>query len=198
VSKESSGSGLRRSTRRGLDGAVPCQMTLGTTVLTVMAIAWYGTLTAATPEYAVKSAYLLNFAKFTEWPNTEAPINFTVCLIGRDPFGGFLDEAVRGKQAHGRPVLIRRLPAGDEHMDGCQILFFSGPARIESTLCRLQGRSILTVGESDGFSERGGMIGLVMDHGSVRFDLNLAAIAAARLQVSSRLIEIGRVVGPRK
>jgi hypothetical protein len=42
------------------------------------------------------------------------------------------------------------------------------------------------------------MIGLVDDHGNVRFEINLAAIASARLQVSSRLIEIGRVVGARK
>ena len=198
ASEASSVSGQRRVPRPGLDGTVPCPMTARTTVLAVLAIAWCGTLAAGTPEYAVKAAYLYNFAKFTEWPNTEQPGSLTVCLYGKDPFGGFLDEAVRGKQAHGLPVLIRRLPAGDEHLDGCQVLFFSSTARIESALSRLQGRSILTVGESDDFSERGGMIGLVVDHGSVRFDINLAAIAAARLQMSSRLIEIGRVVGSRK
>ena len=42
------------------------------------------------------------------------------------------------------------------------------------------------------------MIGPVVDHGSVRFDINLAAIAGGHLRVSSRLIEIGRVVGSRK
>ena len=173
-------------------------MTTRTIVLTVLATAWCGTLTAGTPEYAVKSAYLYNFAKFTEWPNSEQPGSLTMCVYGKDPFGGFLDEAVRGKQAHGLPVLLRRLPAGDELLDGCQVVFLSNTARIEPALSRLQGRSILTVGESDGFSERGGMIGLVMDHGSVRFDINLAAIAAARLQVSSRLIEIGRVLGSKK
>jgi YfiR/HmsC-like len=173
-------------------------MTSRSTVLILLAIACCGPLAAATTEYGVKAAYLYNFAKFTEWPNAEPLSSLTVCLYGKDPFGGFLDEAVRGKQAHGLPVLIRRLPAGDELLDGCQVVFFSSAARIESALSRLQGRSILTVGESDGFSERGGMIGLVMDHGSVRFDINLAAIAAAHLQVSSRLIEIGRVVGSRK
>jgi hypothetical protein len=173
-------------------------MTRRTTIVTLLAIAWYGKLTAGTPEYAVKAAYLYNFAKFTEWPNTEQPRSLTVCIYGKDPFGGFLDEAVRGKQAHGLPFLIRRLPAGDEHPDGCQILFFGSTARIESALSRLQGRSILTVGESDGFSERGGMIGLVTDHGSIRFDINLAAIAAAGLRVSSRFIEVGHVVGSRK
>jgi YfiR/HmsC-like len=173
-------------------------MILRGVVLTVLTAAAFGSLTAGSPEYAVKAAYLFNFAKFTEWPDTAAEVNFTVCLYGKDQFGGFLDEAVRGKQAHGMPALIRRLTARDEHFEGCQVLFFGDAARIESALSRLQGRSILTVGESEGFTARGGMIGLVMDHGSVRFDLNLAAVTAAHLQVSSRLIEIGRVVGTRK
>jgi len=173
-------------------------MTRRGTVVALLGIAWGGALVAGTSEYAVKAAYLYNFVKFTEWPNTGPAGSLTVCLYGKDPFGGFLEEATRGKQAHGLPVLIRRLPGGDEPLDGCQVLFFGNTARIEAALSRLQGHSILTVGESDGFSERGGMIGLVVDHGSVRFDINLAAIAAARLQVSSRLIEIGRVVGSRK
>ena len=173
-------------------------MTAQKTVMALLVIGWCGTLIAGTPEYAVKAAYLFNFAKFTEWPDGVQPGSLTVCVYGKDPFGGFLDEAVQGKQAHGLPVLIRRLPAGDAPFDGCQVLFFGGTARIESALSRLQGKSILTVGESDGFSERGGMIGLAVDQGTVHFDLNLTAIAAARLQVSSRLIEIGRVVGSRK
>ena len=173
-------------------------MTSRIIIVTLLTVACQGTLGASTAEYAVKAAYLYNLAKFTEWPNTEQLGGLTMCLYGKDPFGGFLDEAVRGKQAHGLPILIRRLPAGDEHLDGCQVLFFGSTVRIEPVLNRLQGRSILTVGESDGFSERGGMIGLVVDHGSVRFDINLAAIAGGRLRVSSRLIEIGRVVGSRK
>ena len=197
-SSDSPVSGGRRVLSLAKDGKILCQMTVRAIVLSVLAIVCCEMLTASTPEYAVKAAYLYNFAKFTEWPNIEPPGSLTVCIYGKDPFGGFLDEAVRGKQAHGLPVLIRRLRSGDESLDGCQILFVSSSARIESILSLLQGRSILTVGESIGFSERGGMIGLVMDHGGVRFDINLAAVAAARLQVSSRLIEIGRVVGPKK
>jgi hypothetical protein len=173
-------------------------MTARATTLLVLALTWYGTLAAGAPEYAVKAAYLYNFAKFTEWPKSEGGSSLTMCIYGKDPFGGFLDEAVRGRQAHGLPVLIRRLSGTDENLEGCRVLFFSRSAPIESALRLLNGRTILTVGDSDRFSERGGMIGLVMDHGSIRFDINLAAIAAARLQVSSKLIEIGRVVGSRK
>ena len=166
--------------------------------LTLLTIGLQGASGGGTTEYAVKAAYLYNFAKFTEWPNTDQTGNLTMCMYGKDPFGGFLDEAVRGKLAHGLPILIRRIPSSDQRWDGCQVLFFGGAAQIESALSRLAGRSILTVGESVDFAARGGMIGLVLDHGSVRFDINLAVIAAAHLQVSSRLIEIGRVVGPKK
>src|SRR5450755_267106 len=99
-------------------------MTARNTILTVLAIAWCRSLAAGTAEYAVKAAYVYNFAKFTEWPNAEPLGSLTVCLYGKDPFGGFLDEAVRGKQAHGLPILIRRLPAGDANFDECQVLFF--------------------------------------------------------------------------
>jgi hypothetical protein len=156
---------------------------------------------AGTPEYEVKAAYVYNFAKFVEWPDTEPLSSLTVCIYGKDPFGGFLDEAVRGKLVHTLSVAVRRLAEGDESWDSCQILFFgvgnSNP-RIDALVARLRGRSILTIGETDGFAERGGMIGLVVDRGRVRFDINLAAIAEARLQVSSRLVELGRVVKGKK
>ena len=42
------------------------------------------------------------------------------------------------------------------------------------------------------------MIGLAIDRGRVRFDINLGALAGAHLKASSQLIEIGRVVGSRK
>jgi hypothetical protein len=173
-------------------------MTLRRWALALPSLAFCSTLYAGTSEYEVKAAYVYNFAKFIDWPKTESPDSLAICVYGKDPFGGFLDQTVRGKLAHGLPIVVRRLRAGDESWDGCQVLFFGAGTRIEPALARLQGHSILTVGESDNFAGSGGMIGLVVDQGRVRFDINLAAVGAARLQASSRLIEIGRVVGPRK
>jgi hypothetical protein len=169
-------------------------------ILALLGFTWMAPSVAATPEYQVKAAWVYNFAKFIEWPDAESLGSMTICVYGKDPFGGFLDEAVRGKLVRGRPILIRRLPAEDESWAGCQILFFglNKVVRVEAALARLQGSSILTIGESDGFARLGGMIGLVVDQGRVRFDINLAALAGARLKASSQLMEIGRVVGSRK
>jgi len=87
-----------------------------------MALAALLTLAAATPtwaqasppvEYQVKAAYLLNFARFIEWPPTvfqaqNTPI--TVCVFGYDPIGNTLDETLQGRSINNRQLLARRRP----------------------------------------------------------------------------------------
>lgn len=132
-------------------------MRSGTPILILLGITLGPTGLVGPPEYQVKAAYVYNFAKFIEWPKGESFGSLTVCICGKDPFGGFLDEAVRGKFVHGLPIVVRRLSPGEENGDGCQVLFFGSTKgeQIESLLRRLDGRSIVTVGESDSFAERG-------------------------------------------
>src|SRR5215218_229657 len=62
-------------------------------------------------EYRVKAAMLFNIAKFIDWPpaafsGPPAPLN--VCVLGVDPFGGTLDEALKGRVG-GRAIATRRI-----------------------------------------------------------------------------------------
>src|SRR5689334_21674351 len=64
------------------------------------------------PEYEVKAAFLLNFTKFIAWPpgafeNAASPLN--ICILGDDPFGGTLDDLVRGESVDGRTVAVQRI-----------------------------------------------------------------------------------------
>jgi len=57
-------------------------------------------------EYQIKAAFLLNFAKFVDWPpnsfaGPESP--FLICVVGEDPFGGVLDEYLMGKKLASTP-----------------------------------------------------------------------------------------------
>src|SRR5271157_5811294 len=63
-------------------------------------------------EYEVKAAFLLNFAKFVEWPSSafadsDSPI--AICILGKDPFGHTIDELVQGEAANGRKLMVRRI-----------------------------------------------------------------------------------------
>jgi hypothetical protein len=63
-------------------------------------------------------------------------------------------------------------------------------------LQRLQGASVLTVGEADRFARRGGMIGFVLEDNRVRLEVNRAAAEKAGLQLSSKLLAVSRLVKP--
>jgi hypothetical protein len=174
-----------------------------------LAIAWLllllpGRLVAAadrplvTSEYAVKAAFLYNFAKFVEWPAAafRGPRDpMTLCVLGEDPFGGELDQTVDGKTALGRPIVVRRFaqPAG---LEECRILFVSsseGP-RFARVLAAVGGRAMLTVGEEEAFARAGGIISFVVRQNRVRFQIDRAAAARAGLILSSRLLEVAEAV----
>lgn len=156
----------------------------------------------AVKEYQVKAAFLFNFAQFVDWPETAFPQDdtpLTIGVLGEDPFGGALDEIVRGEQVHGRPLRIlhcRRV----EDTAGCHVLFISRSesGRLEQIVGRLRGRSILTVGDSENFVRRGGMISFISERNKLRLRINRDLASAAGLTISSKLLRVAEIVSPGK
>jgi hypothetical protein len=149
-------------------------------------------------EYQVKAAFLYNFGKFVEWPaEPGAPDGpFVITILGRDPFGGVLDETLHGKTIEGRDIAVRRAASADR-VDHSQILFISDSERqrLPEIIASLGMRPVLTVGETSGFSEMGGVIGFQVEGDRVRLEVNLAAARRCGLRISSDLLRIARVVG---
>lgn len=145
-------------------------------------------------ESQVKAVYLYNFARFIEWPNDDYREGIHICLLGEDPFGDQLSTL--GQQtAKGHPLVLVRLDSLDAS-DGCHILFIarSETSHLPSIFERLRASSILTVGESKGFTDIGGMVGFVDNQGRVALEINLEAARAASLQISSKLLEVAVIV----
>ena len=145
------------------------------------------------PEYRVKAAYLYNFLKFVEWPpepGASGPLR--ICVAGRNPFGGVLNEVVRGEKVNARPVEARVIL---EPQQGCHIVFIPEGAATRADLRAASGRPILTVGESDTFIEQGGIASFYVERGNVRFEISPAAAERAKLRISSRLLQLARIPG---
>ena len=146
-------------------------------------------------EYAVKAAFLYNFARFVEWPDdARVSPSFRICIVGDDPFGTALDDAVRGKKVHHRPVEVTH-PDSDD-LAGCHIVFVpsSEKATVPRLLTGAAAPGVLTVGETDGFTHAGGIIGMRLQDSKVRFDVNLQAAQRAGLRVSSELLKLATEV----
>jgi YfiR/HmsC-like len=83
-------------------------------------------------------------------------------------------------------------------MQACHILFLAKGQgkRVPMLLMALHNAPVLTVGETPGFLAAGGMINFLLTENKVRFEINLEAAGAARLQIGSRLLILAqRVVG---
>ncbi|MCU1337803.1 MAG: YfiR family protein [Bryobacterales bacterium] len=149
-------------------------------------------------EYQVKAAFLYAFAKYVEWPpqafsSASAPIS--ICVLGDDPFGAFLDDAIRGKTVGDRPLALYRLaelPAGRD----CKILFIatSERRRMAALLASASTPGLLTVGDTAEFAAQGGVIGLRRDGERIRMLVNLLAAEKAKLRISSRVLSLATIV----
>jgi len=149
-------------------------------------------------QYQVKAAYLLNFARFVEWPADVLPPSspLIIGVVGDNPLDGALEEVLRGKSANGHPMQLRRLRWDDVSLTTCQIVFISNSdeAHLPQILRFLAGTSALTVSDIDRFSLRGGIIEFRMVGNRVRFDINRNAAVAARIDISSKLLSVARAL----
>ncbi len=149
-------------------------------------------------EYEVKAAFLYNFAKFIDWPDSSfadpnAP--FAICVLGGDPFGHTLDGALQGRKVGRHPVTLARLQDAVQARR-CQIVFVSSSERrrLSEIEDRLRGASVLLVGEFPGFADAGGTLQFTIEDNRVRFLINTDAAERAGLRLSSKLLSVATVV----
>jgi hypothetical protein len=67
-------------------------------------------------ECAVKAAFLFNFTKFLEWPESSfdgADSSIVIGIIGDDPFGDNLTGIVAGHKAQRRGIVVRNKCYGE-------------------------------------------------------------------------------------
>ena len=150
-------------------------------------------------EYDVKAAFLYHLAQFVDWPPEAfpAPENpLVVGVLGADPFGKALDEIVQDEVVKNRKLKVQRYHSMEE-IEVCHILFISQSegGRLDQIFSSLKGRKILTVGDTDGFAQRGGMVRFLTEKNKVRLRINIDAAKAAGLTISSKLLRAADLVG---
>jgi hypothetical protein len=147
-------------------------------------------------ESRLKAAIVANLTQFVEWPDAVIGSRSTmdVCVGTPDPFGGDLQELVAGESLKGRTLAVRRVENAND-VAACQILFLPRRSNGPHPLLRVAAnRPILTVGDDPRFLDQGGIIGLRMVDGRVRFDVDDGAARRAGLRISSQLLRLALTV----
>lgn len=158
-------------------------------------------------EYRIKAIFLFNFTQFAKWPSKPpSPVKvepsadstkpFVIGVIGKDPYGIYLDETVKGEKVNNRPIVIQRYNNVKE-INNCQILFISKTetsSGFKKILTDLKGNNTLTVSDIRGFSKNGGMIEFVRKEDKIALRINNEAVTMANLQISSKLLGLAEIV----
>lgn len=150
-------------------------------------------------EYDLKAVLLFNLTRFVEWPPESfagADTPLVIGILGQDPYGKILDDVVRTESyGHHKIEVVRFRDL--ESVKDCQILYIGADEsrNLSRILARLDGQPLLTVGDFEAFSQRGGMVGLNQNaEGKIRLRINLEAVRSSHLTVSGKLLRVAEVV----
>jgi hypothetical protein len=153
---------------------------------------------SAMSESQVKAMFVYNFLKFVEWPvdssaGTKDP--FVVIIIGEGATADATEHFLESKMIGERPLVVRRI-RWDQSLAGARAAFVleRDEKRLHRVLDAAASAGVLTIGEGESFTSRGGVIGLLVEDRRVRFDVDTSAAQNAGLRISSKLLALTRAV----
>lgn len=150
-------------------------------------------------EYRLKAAIVSKFPQFVQWPEAAWSNRPTLefCILKPNPFGGALHEMITGERVNGRAFTVREVGTPEE-LDECHVLFATtGPREArarQAAITRAAMLPILTIGDDPDFLSRGGIIGLRMINGRVRFEVDIGSAGRVGLHLSSQLLQLALAV----
>ena len=155
------------------------------------------TETVTGAEYAVKAGFIYNFANFVTWPDAafkNSPDTMVLCFVSDSPESEILYK-LNGKTIKGRKLKVQAYEEGN-CVDQSHILFFGtqDATFIQPILARAKDRSILTIGEVEGFTRMGGVINFFKDQNRLRFKVNVDTAKRLGLKLSSQILVSAKIV----
>ncbi len=157
----------------------------------LLSVSW---LHASDVERRLEAVFLGRFANYIEWPAT-AKSSFVITLIDENPFGTLLEAIYKDKLIHGKPIEIRYVTRVRD-IGKTDLLFIT----LDTTAARqeaieyAQKNSILTICESKGFAERGGVIQLNFVGQKTQIKINHDAAVKSGIKIGAPLLSIATVI----
>lgn len=148
-------------------------------------------------EYQLKAVFIYNFSHFIDWPETSFETSyapFVIGIIGRDPFGPYLEQAIKNERIRSHIMEVKHFDNVLE-ANKCHMLYINlqDPEEIKQALAAVSGRPILTVGDSPNFVRWGGLVRFYTEENRIRLEINNTVAKARKLQISSKLLRVATV-----
>jgi hypothetical protein len=139
---------------------------------------------------------------FVTWPKESfdaADASFVIGVLGKpsEDQEVMLAPYVEGKnKIQGRTVQLRRFASTSE-IKNCHALLMTSSCThdlIEQAIQLESGKSVLTIGEAQGFADAGGVLSIVKNGEESILELNLRAADRQQLKIDARLVNVSVLV----
>ena len=154
----------------------------------------------AQTEQVVKAAFIEKITRFIDWPESadiqDRSKPFVIGVIGVTPLQPHLEQLARLTTIKGKPVTIRRITTYEKPPDVDMCFISSSEDRhLAEILEAMQGRPVLTVGDTLNFGRSGVMVNFFVERDALRFEINLEVARQEGFEISGRILKLARIVG---
>ena len=194
-----------------LSGLVPLRLRLSAASL-LLGLAFAGRADAQPApdaEVQLEAAFLVNFVRFTQWPPPRFPSPaspYVLTVLGdNDVVDAVREVATAAGEIQGRRIRVQQVSSlrqanATDDLRRSHVVFVHGSAKVtpQQLLPRIDGASVLTVGQGQNFTRDGGMLGLARAGRRMEFTANVAAIQHSGLTVSAKVLKLAQPQGRRR
>ncbi|WP_194334993.1 YfiR family protein [Mariprofundus sp. KV] len=145
----------------------------------------------------LKSVYIFNFIRFTDWPEHDAAATGIRLNVLYDQKLHDILQTIADKPAARKLGLKLRSCKEIDCLRASSALYIGEPQRghFDQLLKLVEGAPVLTISDIPGFAEQGGMIEIKYHNEKLTFIVNLQAVKRAGLYISAQLLQLGEIVG---
>ena len=145
---------------------------------------------AQTTNYKAYALFVYNFTKYTNWSPEANKGDVFITVIGNSGITESLNELAKSKTLNGRKYSIQQVGSSEEVPLNSHLIFIPAlkSGSLKALVEKFNGKNALIVTEQEGLISKGAHISfVVLEDGSLKFQLNPEALEKNRLQLSSAL-----------
>ncbi|MGD9158826.1 MAG: YfiR family protein [Desulfobacteraceae bacterium] len=154
-------------------------------------------------EYTLKAVYLERISRFLEWPPKSnspwADNYFIIGVLGETQIGKTMEALYATRKIKNKQIKIHYFSTL-EKIEECHILYI-GPSKskeLNQILALTRNKPIVTVGDTEGYSEKGVLVNFFIENSKLRFEINERGFYESGILIDSLLLKVARVINPVK
>ena len=180
-----------------LQSIAPLRAIFNTLTLFFVALLLLGTVSKGQAQNQVtegeaKQKYIVVVMRYTTWPESAFPsptAPFVFGVLGENHYRNEFNQLTKGTvQKH--PINVKMCSTIEEAKQ-CHLVFVSSSekGRLKEILAELKTSEVMTIGETESFTNLGGRINLTLDKGKVKCEISKSANSRAKFKVGSEFMQ---------